>query len=175
MVRALLKERFKLATHMEDRQVTAWTMTADKPRLQKADPANRTSFKEGPGPDGKDPRIAAPTLSRLVSFSNFTMAQLAEDLPRMANGYFRTPVLDATGLTGAYDFTLNFSPINILNGQGRGRGDAPGAADPSANDPSGGLSVFDAINRQLGLKIEKVKRPLPVLVIDHVEEKPTDN
>ena len=177
MVRALLKERFKLATHMEDRPVTAWTMTADKPKLQKADPANRTSFKEGPGPDGKDPRVGSTTLTRLVSFSNFTMAQLAEDLPRMANGYFRTPVLDATGLTGSYDFTLSFSPIGILNGQvGRGAGgNAAGGADPSANDPSGGLSVFDAINKQLGLKIEKVKRPLPVLVIDHVEEKPIDN
>jgi uncharacterized protein (TIGR03435 family) len=44
-----------------------------------------------------------------------------------------------------------------------------------ASDPNGALSFFDAVNKQLGLKLEKQKRPLPVLVIDHVDEKPTEN
>ena len=42
-------------------------------------------------------------------------------------------------------------------------------------DPSGGLSVFDAVNKQLGLKLEMRKRPMKVLVIDSIVEKPTDN
>ncbi|HWW86679.1 MAG TPA: TIGR03435 family protein [Vicinamibacterales bacterium] len=176
MMRALLIERFKLATHFEDRQVTAYTLVADKPKLTKADPANRTNWKEGPAPDAKDTRIG--TLTRMVTAKNMTMAQLAEDLPRMAGGYIHTAVLDATGLDGAYDFTLTFSPIGLLMGGGRGgRGDAPAGAGnsnaPAALDPSGGLSLFDAVSKQLGLKLEKGKRTLPVLVIDHVE-KPTD-
>ena len=44
-----------------------------------------------------------------------------------------------------------------------------------ASLPSGAVSLFDAMTRQLGLKLEMQKRPTPVLVIDHIEQKPTDN
>jgi uncharacterized protein (TIGR03435 family) len=179
MLRALISERFKLKSHYEDRPVTAYTLLADKPKLARADPANRTGYKEGPAPDQKDQRNAI--LGRMVTIKNMTMAQFADDLQRMANGYIRVPVEDKTGLDGAYDFTLTFTPIGLLNGPGRGRGDAP-AAGPGApgggadaSDPTGGLSLFDAVNKQLGLKLEMRKRSMPVLVIDHVEEKPTDN
>jgi uncharacterized protein (TIGR03435 family) len=179
MVRALITERFKLKTHYEERPVTAYTLIADKPKLTKADPANRTGWKEGPAPDSKDQRTAI--LGRMITAKNMTMSQFAEDLQRMANGYIRVPVEDKTGLDGAYDFTLTFTPIGMLNA-GRGRGGdngAPGggggAALPDAADPSGALSLFDAVNRQLGLKLEMRKRPMPVVVIDHIEEKPVDN
>ena len=46
---------------------------------------------------------------------------------------------------------------------------------PEASLPSGALSLFDALTKQLGLKLEMQKRPTPVLVIDHVDQKPTDN
>jgi Protein of unknown function (DUF3738) len=49
------------------------------------------------------------------------------------------------------------------------------AAAPAVSDPSGAISLPDAIYKTLGLKLEKVKRPVPMLVIDHIEEKPTDN
>jgi uncharacterized protein (TIGR03435 family) len=75
MLRALLAERFKLTTHTEERPVTAYTLLADKPKLVKADPANRTGFKEGPAPDGKDTRNAM--LSRMVTARNTTRAHLA--------------------------------------------------------------------------------------------------
>jgi uncharacterized protein (TIGR03435 family) len=180
MLRALITERFKLKTHYEDRPVTAYTLLADKPKLAKADPANRTGWKEGPAPDQKDQRNAI--LGRMVTAKNMTMAQFADDLQRMANGYIRVPVEDKTGLDGAYDFAFAFTPIGLLNGPGRGRGgDAP-AAGPGApgggadaSDPTGGVSLYDAVNRQLGLKLEMRKRQMPVLVIDHIEEKPTDN
>jgi len=51
----------------------------------------------------------------------------------------------------------------------------PAGGVPAASDPTGGLSLFDALNKQLGLKLETHNRTMPVLVIDHVEEKPTDN
>jgi uncharacterized protein (TIGR03435 family) len=179
MLRALVTDRFKLKAHYADRPVTAYTLLADKPKMAKADPTNRTGFKEGPAPDQKDQRTAI--LARMVTVKNMTMSQFAEDLQRMANGYIRVPVEDKTGLEGAYDFTLTFTPIGLLNGgPGGGRGgdgpsQGPPGASAAASDPSGGLSLFDEVTKQLGLKLEMRKRTLPVLVIDHVEQNPTDN
>jgi uncharacterized protein (TIGR03435 family) len=175
MLRALIIDRFKLVMHMEDRPVTAYTLVADKPKLQPASAANRTNWFNGAAPGAKDPRDSSPMLNRFVTCQNMTMAQFAEDLTRIAGGYIKVPVVDATGLDGAWDFTLSFSGINLLQGGGRG-GDATTAGAggaPGASDPTGGLSLFDAVQRQLGLKLELRKRPMPVLVIDHIEEKPS--
>jgi uncharacterized protein (TIGR03435 family) len=174
MLRALLIERFKMVVHTEDRPVSAYTLVADKPKLTKADPLNRTKCKEGPGADGKDPRIANPVLGRLLTCQNMTMAEFAQQLQTLAPGYIYYAVKDATELEGGWDFTLSFSAA----GQGQGGGAAPaasGGGPPTASDPSGAISLFEAINKELGLKLVKEKRSLPVLVIDHVEEKPTDN
>jgi uncharacterized protein (TIGR03435 family) len=173
MLRQLITERFNLKSHYEDRPVTAYTLLADKPKMAKADPNNRTGFKEGPAPGQSDQRNAI--LGRMVTVKNMSMPQFAEDLQRIAGGYIRVPVEDKTGLDGSYDFTLTFSPIGALNGGGRGRGGDAAAAGPDASDPTGGLSLFDAVNRQLGLKLEARKRPMKVLVIDSIQEKPTDN
>jgi uncharacterized protein (TIGR03435 family) len=169
MLKALLIERFKMVTHSEDRPVSGYVLSSVKPKMQKADPSSRSGCKNGPGPDGKDPRIANPVLNRLIYCQNTTMAQLAEALPTMVNGYVHTGVLDSTGIEGGWDFTLSFSGINLVQGNGRG-------ADSGANaDPNGALSLPDAVSKQLGLKLELQKRPMPVLVIDRMEEKPTDN
>lgn len=179
MLRALLVDRFKLKTHYEDRPVSAYTLSASNPKLTRADPASRTRCFEGPAPGAKDPRTANPFNSRLLTCQNITMKAFAARLQEVANGYVRTPVADATGLEGGWNLTVNFAPIGQFNGRGRG-GDAP--APPSANggalaasDPNGALTLPEALSRQLGLKLEMTKRPLPVLVIDHVEEKPTEN
>jgi uncharacterized protein (TIGR03435 family) len=186
MVRALIVERFKLTTHLEDRPVTAYTLVAVKPKMKKADPASRTKYKEGPGADGKDPRDKTPILSRLVTCQNMTMAQFAAKLKDIAPGYIHTPVLDATGLDGGYDFTLSFSVAGL--GQGapaiaRALGDAgPAPSSPTsgpatavASDPTGAVTLFEAVEKQLGLKLEAKKRPVSILVIDHAEQKPTEN
>jgi uncharacterized protein (TIGR03435 family) len=64
MLRGLLVDRFKIATHMEERAVPAYVLSAAKPKLKRADPANRTECKEGPPADGKadgnDPRAGNP-------------------------------------------------------------------------------------------------------------------
>jgi uncharacterized protein (TIGR03435 family) len=173
MLRAMLTERFQMKWHMEDRPVTAYTLIAVKPRLKPTlDPTERTRCKEGPGPDGKDPRIASPVLNRLITCQNMTIAQIGDELQHVAGGYIYNPVVDGTGLKGSYDFTLSFSSADrILPNTGGGAG----SSDTSSADPNGALSVFDAISRQLGLKLEKTKRPYPVLVIDHMEETPTAN
>jgi uncharacterized protein (TIGR03435 family) len=181
VLRALLIDRFKMVVHMEERPVSAYTLVAEKPKLTKADPTERTKCKEGPGPDGKDPRVANPVLNRLMTCQNMTMTQFAAQLQTLAGGYIYSPVKDATELEGGWDFTLSFSGAGLVNGGGGGgRGaDAPpppsGGATPTASDPNGALSLFDAISKQLGLKLVKEKRPAPVLVIDHIDEKPTDN
>jgi len=171
LILKLLEERFKLKMHFEDRVVPAYTLFSVKPKMAKADPATRTGCYEGPGPDGKDPRIANPLLSRLLSCRNITMAQFAEQLPRRVDGYVHSAVLDKTGLTGAYDFTLSFSGNGILQNSLPRPGQSGGGTDPG----NVAISLSDAVSKQLGLKLELEKRPAPVLVIDHVEQKPTEN
>jgi len=175
MFQQLLIDRFQMKIHFEERPVNAYVLSAVKPKLQKADPANRTRWIEGPGSDGKDPRKANSALGRLVTCQNMTMPEFAALLPSIAPGYLRTLVQDETGLEGAWDFTLNFSGAGIINGQGRGSDVAATTGAPSAADPSGGLSLSDAISKQLGLKLEMQKRPMRVLVIDHMEQKPKEN
>ncbi len=174
MTRELIEDRFKLKTHIEQRVVPAYTLTASKPKLRRAEPANRTGCKEGPGADGKDPRVTNPALSRLVTCHNVSMAQFVEFLPNIANalnplnGAIRSAVLDSTGLAGTWDFTLSFSPT-------MGVGPVPADAGAGPTDPNGEVSIFDAVSSQLGLRLSLEKRPAPVLVIDHIEDEPTDN
>jgi uncharacterized protein (TIGR03435 family) len=177
MIQALVVERFKLVAHMEDRPLNSYTLVAVKPKLKKADPTSRTRWQEGTLPDAKADKNANAALGRLVTCQNVTMAQFAEMLPGIAPGYLRTEIIDATGLEGGWDFTFSFSPAGALLGGGgpKGEGGAPAGGSPEASDPSNALSLFDAITKQLGLKLEAQKRPTPVLVIEHVERKPIDN
>jgi uncharacterized protein (TIGR03435 family) len=90
------------------------------------------------------------------------------------------PVLDATGLEGGWDFSLTFSvfPAALLNAAGRGGpagADAQSGALPSAPDPSGGYTIFEAIEKQLGLRLKAEKRNEKVIVVDHLETTPTEN
>jgi uncharacterized protein (TIGR03435 family) len=182
MLRALLVDRFQMKVHTEDRPVAAYTLVAAKPKLKQADPNSRSKWQEGVATDSKD-KNANASLGRLVTCQNVTMAQFAELLPTIAPGYLHTPVVDATGLEGGWDFTFSFSPAGLFQlNQGRGGegggtagGGAAGSTMPEASLPSGALSLFDALTKQVGLKLEMQKRPTPVLVIDHINQKPTDN
>jgi uncharacterized protein (TIGR03435 family) len=174
MMRALLADRFKLAAHMEDRPGTAYNLVAAKPKLKKADPASRTKWMPG-APPGQKLNSSQPMN---YAFQNMTMAQFAETLQYIsAPG----PVADATGLEGGYDFTLGFNPFPVAQAiagarSGGPAGDAGPAAPgvPEASDPSGAITLFEAIEKQLGLQLEAQQRPVPVLVIEHIE-KPSDN
>src|SRR5215475_2137047 len=185
MLQALLIDRFKLKFHFEDQMVTAYSLVAAKPKLKKADPSTRTGCKDGGGGillfnNGGTP--VAP--SRTVNCRNMTMAQFADQLLSLALPYVHYPVVDATGLEGTWDFTLSFSPItasqlanlraSLPPGAAAGAAGAPGGG-ASASDPVGGTSLFEALEKQLGLKLEAQKRSYPIFVLDHIEEKPTDN
>jgi uncharacterized protein (TIGR03435 family) len=181
MIRSLLADRFKLVAHRDTttRTTQIYALVAANPRMKKADPANHPSCDEGPGTDGKDPRLDNPLLNRLVTCHNMTMAELASRLNNIAGGYVPDPVIDTTGLEGAYDFTLSFTKKVDLNKSipappRSGDSDTSGASDP----PLVGLSIFDALQKQLGLRLEKRETnqvAIPVLVIDHVEQQPTEN
>jgi uncharacterized protein (TIGR03435 family) len=183
MLRALLVERFKMKTHIEERQVSGYALVTANPKLTKADPASRTRCVEGPAPGARDPRNVNPINSRLITCQNMTMSALAARLQSLAPGYIRTPVADATGLEGGWNLTVNFSPVGVVGGgAGRGgdAGPAAGAGQPgggalAASDPNGAITLLEALPRQLGLKLEMQSRSMPVLVIDHVEQKPTEN
>jgi uncharacterized protein (TIGR03435 family) len=171
MVKTLLADRFKLEVHTEERPIPAFTLSAAKPKMKKADPASRTGCREGPPTLVKtDPRNANPVLGRLMTCTNVTMAYFADQLQYLANGYVHSGVLDATGLEGGWDFTLSFSTMGQFQG---GAPPLPGTA--ASADPNGAVSLPDAMEKQLGLKLESVKRQLPVLIVDHIEQKPTDN
>jgi uncharacterized protein (TIGR03435 family) len=147
--------------------VPGYALVAAKPKMRKADPSLRTKCFEGPGADGKDPRVSNPLLSRLITCQNITMAEFVKQLQARSGAYLRDQVLmDATGIEGAYDFTLSFSTPPPTQ--------AAGAAAGQPADPDG-LTLFDALEKQLGLKLEKRNIPAPVVVLDHIEEKPTDN
>jgi uncharacterized protein (TIGR03435 family) len=183
LLKSLLKDRFHLAVHTENRVVPAYQLiSTNAPKLRKANPASQTRWKEGPGPDGKDPRISNPSLSRLATFQNVSMAQFADLISVIASGYYFGPVLDGTGRQGGWDFTLAWSSAGIARAPAGRSGDATTRATgagvgaiPSDPNPNRALPINEAITRQLGLRLEEKKRPLPVLVIDHIDEYPTEN
>ncbi len=164
MMRALLADRFKMTWHTEDRPVSAYSLVSAKPKMKKADPASRTFCRNAGAPPG------APPGSQLLTCQNITMAQFADRLQNMTLE-LNWPVLDATGIEGGWDFVLTYSRNFGIAG---GRGGEPRPTE-GASEPTGAFTLFEAVEKQLGLKLEMRKRPMPVIVIDHLEQKPTEN
>jgi uncharacterized protein (TIGR03435 family) len=161
---ALLKDRFKMAYHVEQQPGPAFSLQAAKPKLKVADAANRSSCKRSAAPAG------SPGGSLLVTCKNMTMAQFADFLSYSSMG-INGPVSDDTGLNGVWDLTLNFNYGTSMARSTEGpAGEAPVAAEPAA-----GYTLFEAIEKQLGLKLESVKKPQPVYIIEHLEQKPTED
>jgi uncharacterized protein (TIGR03435 family) len=151
MFQALLADRFKLQFHREPKEMTVYNLVVGK---------NGAKIKESTaGPD------AAPGLliqgsprGALLPARNATMAAFASLLQRVV---LDRPVIDKTGLSGKYDFDLEWS----LEGTRQGRG----AAIPAAPDVDSALNIFSSI-QQLGLRLESAKGLVEVLVIDRVEK-----
>ena len=84
-------------------------------------------------------------------------------------------IIDKTGLTGNYDFSLHFTPENMPPGMGPAPGPDGGQAGADAPRPdTSAPDVFTAIQEQLGLKLVSEKGPVDVIVIDHID-KPSEN
>lgn len=164
MMKSLLADRFKLTVHKEDQPVPVYVLLAGKkPKLEPSTGADRAGCKR-----------SVPNNMMLYECKSTTMAQFVEGIHQVAGGYLGDhPMIDGTELTGSYDFSLTWTPVQALPA-GKGRGPADAAAPGVASDP-GGLTVFEAIDRQLGLKVETQKRPMPVVVIDHINQTPTEN
>jgi uncharacterized protein (TIGR03435 family) len=170
---ALLEDRFGLRVHREDRPMTTYGLEAVNPKLTKADAKSRTHCGVGPGPGAKDPRLDNPAIDVVVSCQNVTMAQFGEELQQFAPDSIYYPVLDETGLKGTWNFTLGFTSAGHRMASDNGAPPAAGA--PASSEPSGAISLFDAVRKQLGLKLEKVTHPESVLVIDHINQEPRPN
>lgn len=166
MLRTMLIDRFKIKYHSEERTINVYAMTFQKrdARLKQADPNSRSTCKRTVAANSSGLPLATLTCQ------NTTLAQLAEKLPAMAPAYVDHPALDVSGLEGGFDFALSWTPRANFDGAQRGQNPAGGGA----LDPNGGLSLFEGVER-LGLKLEVRKLPYPVLVIDQMEAKPTEN
>jgi uncharacterized protein (TIGR03435 family) len=167
MLRSLLSERFKLAVHYQtqERPVFALVIARGDGRLgsglvrstidcDAVDAARRAGRKpEGPLPANGAPPCGMSLQARdseMLLFGGRPMSTLAEWL-RSPSGRV---VVDKTGLTGNYEFTLRYTS------QLSPRDDAP--------------SVFTALEEQLGLKLVSDRAPLQILVVDHIE-RPTED
>ncbi len=178
MMQSLLADRFKLAVHFENRDVPVFALVLDRqgkfgPRIRPHDegppcgkalavPADRTSPSVAPGGFlpycGRVQAIDGPNHTGLVGARNITLDHLVgylsdfEDLGR--------PILDQTGLSGAWDFSLNWLPEHRAFSSAEG--DQPADGD--------GPSIFEALKEQLGFKLKPTRASIPVLVIDRVEQ-----
>ena len=204
MLQNLLAERFKLQVHKEHKEVPIYALTVAKggPKIKespKDDQAQgaapppqdlaiqRADGPPGPPPIGRDgmPRMAPGRRGEMMMFgpngfrmqgSHETMATLADVLSNQLG----RPVVDATGLTAEYDYTLNFSPEGLqgMRGMPMLMGGGPIGAGPApegGHEAETGPSLFTAVQEQLGLKLDSRKGPVDLIVVDSAEKTPTEN
>ncbi len=182
MLQALLADRFKLTVHHDTKQLGGYVLVIAKngPKLQEAKPGDTypNGIKNGGRPLGADRfRLGRYRGGRGEAIGQaWPMAKLVRLL---SEDILNRSVVDNTGLTGNYDFTLHW--IVAEESQGplfKGAGDdqqVTGSTPGSTPLPeSWGPSFFTAIQEQLGLKLESQKGPGRILVIDHVE-RPSEN
>src|SRR5262245_45954767 len=155
MLQSLLADRFKLAFHRDSRPLPAYVLrvgNARSPRLKRA---------EGLGAGGCRSNLVDQAF--LYECRNMTMAAFADGMRGLpgAQPYFDSGrVVNQTGLSGEWDFDFRFSLKPL------------GAVPAVVGDQ---VTIFDAIDKQLGLKLEAARIPTPVVVVDSVNRKPSDN
>jgi uncharacterized protein (TIGR03435 family) len=176
LLRTLLEERFRIRTHMENRPLSVTTLTASQPKLAPADPTRRTKCTAAISDDDLRRRV---TGVRRLTCQNMTMAQFADHLPSF--GAWTVQAIDETGLEGAWDFSVTYSPAASSQAAQAWRGVSAAGVErrtgdlTAAAEPAVGLTFADALERQLGLTLTIEKRPGPVLVVDSADERPTAN
>jgi uncharacterized protein (TIGR03435 family) len=163
MLQDILGNRFKMKTHQERKEISVYALVVAKngPLLKKVEPGE----KRATGIENKDGTIVQGQLL----YSRGPGQMIGQEIPmelfaRSLSGLAGKPVVNNTGITGVYDFKLEWEPDHSPP---RGEpGEIP--ADPS------GPSIFNALQEQLGLKLESQKVEMPIVVIDHIEE-PSEN
>jgi uncharacterized protein (TIGR03435 family) len=172
MAQALLADRFKLVVHHETKQFPIYALVVAKggPKLLESKPND--DYKDGiKGFDGQPGGKGMMRMQRdsggfVFTAQGYSMDKFADQLSMQ----LRSNVQNDTGLKADYDFTLRYSPedarVVVPNPSGAG-----GSASLSDNS---GISIFTAVQDQLGLRLESTKGPLDVIVIDHIE-RPSEN
>jgi uncharacterized protein (TIGR03435 family) len=149
MLQSLLSERFKLAFHRETRELPGYALVVGKSGLT----AKRSQLNAESRTNSSRTEIDAEACS---------MHQLAQKLSEVIH----LSVVDLTGVDGAFDFNLKFTPDDI-QAKPPSSGDKPGTVPVEL---ASGPSVFAALQGQLGLKLEARRVRTEVLVIDHAEK-----
>jgi uncharacterized protein (TIGR03435 family) len=162
MMQSLLEDRFKLKVHRETRELPVYELTVAKSGVKvklSDDQTPPAAILGGGGPQrgGPLPRGGIRLGRADLEAQAQTMAIFATALGAL---YVDRPVVDKTGLKGLYDIQLQWTPDRGLTA----------TAPTTATGPT----IFNALEEQLGLKLEAAKGPLPVLIIDSVQ-KPTEN
>jgi len=164
MLRALLVDRFKLASHIESRELPVYVLVMARTDRRLGPHLSATTAECAPPADGRGAALASgPSPCSYGSAPGrftgrtITMFQFANALA----GQVSRTVIDRTGLTGNFDIDLTWTP------------DRRAGADEPAADPNG-ASIFTATVEQLGLKLDSARGPVDVLVIDHVERPTAD-
>jgi uncharacterized protein (TIGR03435 family) len=155
MVQKLIVERFKLTFHRDKRELSVYVLSVAKT-------GQKMTKSEG------DPNGLPGLFFRQLGALNVRNANMGDFAGLMQNAVLDRPVVDQTGLTGRFDFTLNWTPDDSQFGGMAAK--TPPSTD-TANPPP---ALYTAIQEQIGLKLDATKAPAEVLVIDHVE-KPSDN
>jgi uncharacterized protein (TIGR03435 family) len=153
-IRVMLTERLGLKTHLETRNSAVYHLVLNKGGLKMQVAPAPPAPENGEKPVVPVGDTAAHGSQHGLEFvgSRVPMAAISGALSAMVE----EPVLDKTGLIGAYNYTLQF-----------GR-------EWSANDPESWPSILTAVQEQLGLKLESVHEAVPNLVIDQIT-KPSEN
>lgn len=176
MVRNLLIERFHLNLHRETKELSgfALTVTANGPKILEAslhaDDKPRTTFPP-PGFPTLSPGHTEGIAMVMTQHSSLQMTcqrQTTTDLVKRLATLLGRPLIDATGLTAKYNFTLEYTPENA-------RPASPFAAAPPELPEDQRLSIFEALPTQLGLRLEARKLTIDVIVVDHIDRTPADN
>jgi uncharacterized protein (TIGR03435 family) len=164
MVRRLLADRFALKVHIQPREVDTYALLLNRPdgrlgprmRLSTIDCEQARREKRAREADGRPACTASVTDTRDVTMHLRAGAVPISTLIMFIQGSLREPILDRTGLTGLYDIDLDWLADSSLTAR----------ADPG---DAAAQTVFAAVTQQLGLRLERRKEPMNVLVIDHVE------
>jgi bla regulator protein blaR1 len=183
MLQALLEDRFKLKIHQETREVPVYALTVAKngPKLKAFEEGTCIAFETFVPPPQGSPEQKFPTFCGMISRGKSASGVnwrlhggTLDDLARALGMDLDRIVINKTGIEGKYEVEMEFAVDETTAGLNSLRVAGGVPAYPVPAEPTGGLSVFTAIQQQLGLKLESAKGPREFFVIDRVE-KPTEN